>query len=95
LARRSILVSWWTVSSPQTTLRRVKGTLGSVGGDPAKLQTTSGSCGVDANVKIDATIERTKHPGDFYRFQACLRGPDIPALEQQVKTLLSSAHLTP
>jgi len=97
LASNGVLVQWENRGSPGVRVATFPGEKLRVDGRVARLSVQRpGRCGgVGADETISVAIARPL-AGNWTQVDACLRGPKLAPLEQQVRALLASARfLTP
>jgi hypothetical protein len=90
----SILAWWSETGNPAWSFGTARGVPLTVGGRQAKLVITQDSCGVAASVEMDVVVQIPGIADNFYDFIACIRGPAISRLQQQVRELLDTGKFT-
>lgn len=95
LARSGVIVRWENRGFPGVDLAKFPGTTTSVGGRAARIAVQRpGICrSVGADETISVAISRPLE-SNWTQVDACLRGPNLSALEKQVHALLGTAHFT-
>ena len=97
LQQGALLVEWWNDGNPTWSIDNQPGTQTTVDGIPARFQQTPGSSGQCAGLSATTTIAvviATGPSGDYYEFDACMRGPN-QALEISTATaILNSVVFT-
>lgn len=90
LPPKSVLIEWSENGSPGWTFSRAHGTRTRIGGRPAKTSISRDTCGVDANVLVDAIISIPSASDDWDEMRACIRGPHVKVLERVADRILDS-----
>ena len=95
LDRNGLIVKWENRGFPGTNVGTFPGKTTLIGGRPARVSISRpGTCrDVGADETISVAIARPLQ-SNWTQVDACLRGPDISTLEQQVHELLGSARFS-
>jgi len=97
LQEGALLVEWWSNGFPTWSIDNQPGTPTTVDGLPARFQQTSGSggacIGLGATTSITVVIANGPS-GDYYEFDACMRGPNQALQISTATALLNSAAFT-
>jgi len=95
LSSNGLIVRWENRGFPGVNLGRFPGTTTLVGGRAARIAIQRpGICrSVGADETISVAISRPLE-SNWTQVDACLRGPNLSALEKQVHALLGTAHFT-
>ena len=88
-----VLTRWNANGSPAWHMPEANTTV--AGRRAVETRTAVGWCAVlGATETITIVIPRSA-PGHWYQMDACLRGPGLPRLEAQIKSMLSSVRISP
>jgi hypothetical protein len=88
-----VLTRWNANGSPAWHMPEANTTV--AGRRAVETRTAGGWCAVlGATETITVVIPRAV-PGLWYQMDACLRGPGLPRLEAQIKSMLSSVRISP
>ena|SRR5436189_1172761 len=85
------LVTWSANFIPAWTFAEAPGTPTTVGGRKAKVLVEGDKLAcvqVRGDTSVDVVIERPSMPEGWYEMSACLRSPDVAAVESQVRSML-------
>ncbi|MGH7777867.1 MAG: hypothetical protein ACREPI_11930 [Candidatus Dormibacterales bacterium] len=93
-----MLVEWWTTGFPGWEVSKQPGSSLAVMGRHARFQDLPGSYGpchgLQADRSLVVEIKRPEARGDYWQFNACLRGPGLASERTESLAILRSAKLT-
>jgi hypothetical protein len=93
LSPGGVLTRWNANGSPAWHMPEANMTV--AGRRALETRTAGGWCRVlGATETITVVIPRPV-PGNWYQMDACLRAPGLPKLEAEIKSMLSSVHISP
>jgi hypothetical protein len=91
-----VLLTWTENGSPSWTCQQAKGTAISVGGHRATIQIDHpGTCGrIGGDESISIVVENPSLPDNWWRIDACIRGPDMATAEEQLQSMLRTVQFS-
>lgn len=99
LAPNGVFASWANGGSPRWHLDPGQGTLTKIGGLPARISvvgpdagTAFDGCRTLGGDELTSVYVPRRITGNYYAFFACVRGPGLELMRQQVRTLLNTTR---
>jgi hypothetical protein len=92
LAKGGVLLEWTSNGTPTFSINQVPGIAGKIGGLVSRLEVARpGTChNIGADETITAIADRPSPTDNFFELSACLRGPHLSTLADEVTSLLHS-----